>query len=924
MKNKNRKKLIYILVGLFLLFGLFAVIQFLSPIDSWAADIPGEKKADDVDKSLAWAGWSHLGLGMVKIPLGLIMVLAYVIQFLTWLLVKVAFFLLSDYFFTPDFYSNVLGGFAINPVVISGWKIVAGLVNMFYIIILLIIGVGTLFRVEKYTYKKLLVKLVIAALLTNFSLVFAGIILDFAHIIMFSAFKNPMESFGQAIDTMLAKDIYKAADRINLMTKQEGIMQAISIAAGPVVGAIFLALIAITVCAIAFFLIVRVVVLWVLLVLSPFAYIGAVLPDTQKISSEWWSKFLANAFMGPLLFFFVWFAVSMLDNVFNLEGVSNTMSVHQESTFSHYLLSPGEEARNLTSSDSFAQVITDPVAEGIKEVEKDPIRETIRDGEGKATHPGMWLFLVFVVVLLWGALLLASRLGVMGASTAIRFGTVAISTIGGAIGITVMATPSAGLMGTSKASRWGKESSLDKGALYRTKLALAQKKLETTTDKDKRDRLNKQIAGYEKKIDSSDKWASRFEFLESGAKLAGAMNPLSIARAAATSYQSMKQAHTEETREALTKVGRIARGSFSGTILTKARTAMATEELSRLNERKRQENKKKTAEKNIQQLQPQKTALANQIQINEFERRRMIKDGEQKTPEYAMLLKNITKTKDQLKEVQTKLQEEKDIISQTSKTITEIDAEAPIKGQLGAAAAVVATPLQDALYFDRTEDVKVQEASKNIEHLTDTSALIRRYQTSLDSYEKEAITVKLAHKADLNDLLAAEGFDSDQLPELLSKHHGKRRAQLLGTKLDNLHQMSSNMTYTSSTSFDKITNQMKLELDPQKRAAGVAFATSNMTPVELLRNLRPENIFKIKADGSKELSDQLPYVLDAMKEGVLPEVKHLRDKTVPILRDLNTNQSKYGLTTENGYTEQQLRNLGNVIKARDALTHKYT
>src|SRR5574344_497235 len=49
------------------------------------------------------------------------------------------------------------------PAVVSGWKIVRDICNMFFVVIMLIIAFATILRVKDYTYEKLLPKLIIMA-----------------------------------------------------------------------------------------------------------------------------------------------------------------------------------------------------------------------------------------------------------------------------------------------------------------------------------------------------------------------------------------------------------------------------------------------------------------------------------------------------------------------------------------------------------------------------------------------------------------------------------------------------------------------------------------------------------------------------------------------------------------------------------------
>jgi len=79
--------------------------------------------------------------------------------------------------------------------VVKGWAIVRDLCNMFFIVILLVIAFATILRVEGYDIKKMVPKLIIMAILINFSKTICGLIIDAADLIMnafVSAFTGSM------------------------------------------------------------------------------------------------------------------------------------------------------------------------------------------------------------------------------------------------------------------------------------------------------------------------------------------------------------------------------------------------------------------------------------------------------------------------------------------------------------------------------------------------------------------------------------------------------------------------------------------------------------------------------------------------------------------------------------------------------------
>jgi len=222
-------------------------------------------------------------------------IVGHIIQFFIWILGGVLFVLIYILIWVAQY-----NGFINADAVTNGWVIVRDLCNMFFILILLIIAFATILRLPNYEWKKLLPKLLIMAVLINFSKTICGLIIDFAQVIMLT-FVNGFKDMGsQNLTTMLGiKDILAidaSADDIKLLN---------------IVGSYFLALLytiisVIVILVIIAVLVMRMVMLWIYIVLSPLAYLLSAFPAGQKYASQWWSEFAKNVIIGPVLAFFIW------------------------------------------------------------------------------------------------------------------------------------------------------------------------------------------------------------------------------------------------------------------------------------------------------------------------------------------------------------------------------------------------------------------------------------------------------------------------------------------------------------------------------------------------------------------------------------------------------------------------------------------
>ncbi len=197
------------------------------------------------------------------------------------------------------------------PIVQAGWPIVRDLMNMVFIIALLIISAGTVLRLQNYRYNRLLGKLIIMALLVNFSKFIAVFLLQFAQVVMLTfvnafrdvAFGNFTHMFGlDAVLNFAWASSFSSTPAANSM----GIF--ITLLAGLAMMLIaFVVMLAITI-----MLFVRIIALWLLIILSPIAYALRILPNTEKYASQWWAEFTKYAVLGPALAFFLWISLALV------------------------------------------------------------------------------------------------------------------------------------------------------------------------------------------------------------------------------------------------------------------------------------------------------------------------------------------------------------------------------------------------------------------------------------------------------------------------------------------------------------------------------------------------------------------------------------------------------------------------------------
>lgn len=206
-------------------------------------------------------------------------------------------------------------------VIYPGWEVVRNACNILFIVALIAIGLGTLFRVESYQYKHLLVDLIIAALLVNFSLVIAQVILGVADTVQSQFLPNNLEVIRSLAKDLMAGfktvDFSHIADAGYFSTTLQPLFSL-----GLSIGSF------IVFASIAGFLLVRIIMLWVLLMLSPLAYAMRILPQTKSYTGMWWSQFIKYAFFTPVMAFFLNMA-AVINNNYNSQ-LNNKTGIFQQ------------------------------------------------------------------------------------------------------------------------------------------------------------------------------------------------------------------------------------------------------------------------------------------------------------------------------------------------------------------------------------------------------------------------------------------------------------------------------------------------------------------------------------------------------------------------------------------------------------------
>lgn len=232
------------------------------------------------------------------------------------------------------------------PIVDVGWTVFRDVTNLMFIFIILYIAINTIIGNEGYGIKKLLGKVIVGAMLINFSLFFTQAMVDASNIVALQFYhkivqdsKGANVTAGKAssnsdydsgisaafVNAMGLQQIYfigkgsgTSADGVTSNSDSGNLSSTgLGLNAGNLilVGLGGTALVIIT--AFVFFagtmmLLTRTVVLLFLMILSPVAFMGSILPALGKYTGDWWNKLFGNLLFAPVYMMLLYLVMNMI------------------------------------------------------------------------------------------------------------------------------------------------------------------------------------------------------------------------------------------------------------------------------------------------------------------------------------------------------------------------------------------------------------------------------------------------------------------------------------------------------------------------------------------------------------------------------------------------------------------------------------
>lgn len=203
--------------------------------------------------------------------------------------------------------------------IVVAWKVLRDVSNIILIFGFIAIGLATILDIQSYSAKRMLVSLIIVAVTVNFSLFAARAIIDVGNVFAYQFYAQMSQTAGGAP----AEDLFNVTDRgvSNAIMRMVGLQTFYSADQSVVQGLTFVEFIfgallfivaAFVLFALAFMLIARFVILVFLMILSPFGFVGLVIPNMEGMAKKWWSTLISQSAVAPILLLMILISVTLM------------------------------------------------------------------------------------------------------------------------------------------------------------------------------------------------------------------------------------------------------------------------------------------------------------------------------------------------------------------------------------------------------------------------------------------------------------------------------------------------------------------------------------------------------------------------------------------------------------------------------------
>ncbi len=227
------------------------------------------------------------------------------------------------------------------------WGILRDFGNIILLFGFVYMGIQTILNIGHFSVGKTLSRLVIFAILLNFSLFISQAVIDVSNALASTLYSQTarcdLQDFSCLVDQGIASEILDRANIISTLSSSATLEQAGSIGGslneggfvdaatdyfsnpiGETLKYLGLALLVVTAAVVliagALFLIARAVHLTFLMVVSPIGFAGMAIPWFEKMAKDWWDQLIKQAMFAPVFLLLLFVSLKLLDGLDGLAG----------------------------------------------------------------------------------------------------------------------------------------------------------------------------------------------------------------------------------------------------------------------------------------------------------------------------------------------------------------------------------------------------------------------------------------------------------------------------------------------------------------------------------------------------------------------------------------------------------------------------
>ncbi len=199
--------------------------------------------------------------------------------------------------------------FANEDIINRGWVVTRDFSNMLFIIILLVIALGTILRSGRYGYQQNLRRLVLMAILINFSKSIALFFIEVSQVVTLAfvnAFLNSLQAgFPELLGLTPVLQLVKGSGA-------EQAVGGVSVFVQIMLGGIMMVIALIVIVIITLLFLYRIIAFGFIIILAPIAFLLSAWPTGFTYYQRWWKELGNYTAVGPALAFFLWLSFSVV------------------------------------------------------------------------------------------------------------------------------------------------------------------------------------------------------------------------------------------------------------------------------------------------------------------------------------------------------------------------------------------------------------------------------------------------------------------------------------------------------------------------------------------------------------------------------------------------------------------------------------